>query len=174
MRVGAILAALHINDTLLVQVVDFVLLLLFLRLVAWQPLLGAMEKRRRTIADQLSSAEGERQEAVRLREEQRRELEAARTEAQQILERAERAAAEQSRTMIEEAKEQAERLARQVREEIAREREAAVAALRGEVADLVLEATAKLLRKRVDEPEDRRLVMDFIGSAAGDGVGNAR
>jgi F-type H+-transporting ATPase subunit b len=171
MRVGAILAALHINDTLLVQVVDFLLLLLFLRLFAWQPLLAAMEKRRRTIADQLAAAEDERQEAVRLRDQQRQELEAARAEAQQILERAQRAAAEQSREMLEAARAQAERLARQVREEIESEREAAVAALREEVADLVLAATAKLLRRRVDGPEDRRLVREFIGAAGDGGMG---
>jgi len=167
---GSILASLQINGTLLVQLVDFIVLLIFLRIFAWPPLLRVMEARRQRIADELGAAETERQEAVRLREEQLRDLSAAKTQAQEIVERAQRAAAEQARELLEEAKSQAERLARQAREEIGRERDAAVAALRDEMADLVLAAAGKLLRARVDAPEDRRLVQEFIGAAAGEAL----
>lgn len=162
---GSILQSLHINGTLGVQVVDFLVLLIFLRLAVWPRLLQAMEARRRTIADQLGAAEAERQQAVQLREQQQSDLAGARAQAQEIIERAERAAAEQSRQLLEDAKAQAERLGRQVREEIGREREAAVAALRAEMADLVLAATSKLLRARLDAAADRRLVEELIGAA---------
>jgi F-type H+-transporting ATPase subunit b len=172
---SSILSSLGLNfGTFLLEIINFVLLFLFLRIFAWPPLVQAMEKRRRAVADQLAAAETERQEAVRLREEQRQALEAARGQAQEIIERAQRAAAEQSREMLEDAKAQAERLSGQVRQEIGREREAAVAALRGEVADLVLLATGKLLRRRVDDAEDRRLVTEFIGAADGADAGPGR
>jgi F-type H+-transporting ATPase subunit b len=167
---GSILAALHINGTLLAQVVDFVLLLAFLRIFAWPPLVQAMEARRERIAADLAAAEDERQEAVRLREQQKADLDAAKAQAQEILERAQRAADEQARQIVHEARTQAERLQQQVREEIGREREAAVAALRAEVAELVLEAAGKLMRARLNAPEDRRLVEEFIATAeAGSG-----
>ena len=162
---GSILSSLGINGTFLVQILDFVVLFAFLRVFAWPPLVRAMEQRRQGIQDQLTHAQNEREEAVRLRDEQNRRLAEAKGEAQALLERAQRAAAEESRQLLEEARAQGERLQRQVREEIARERDAAVAALRAEVADLVLAATAQLLGRRVDAAEDRRLVEEFILAA---------
>ena len=170
---GSILASLHIDGTLLVQVIDFILLFAFLRIFAWPPLVAAMEKRRAGIEQQLAAAEDERQEAVALRERQQRELDEAKAQAQVILERAQRAAGEEARQLLDEARVQAERMKKQVRDEIERERDAAVKTLRNEVADLVLAATGKLLRTRVDAAEDRRLVEEFITNA-GAGAGSGR
>ncbi len=167
---GGILQALNVNGTFLAQIVDFVLLVLFMRFFVWPPLARAMEQRKQRVRQELADAEAERKRAEAEREAQARALEAARSEAQAIVERAQRTAAEEARSLLDEARAQGERLQRQVREEIAREREAAIAALRNEVAELVLEATGKLLRTRVDAAEDRRLVEDFIASAAGAGV----
>lgn len=166
-RVAGILQQLNINGTFLFQILDFVLLLVFLRIFVWPPLVKAMAQRRERIERDLAAAEEERRRAAAEREEQRRALEEARAEAQAVIERAHRAAAEEARALLEEARAQAERLQKQVHEEIDREREAAIAALRNEVADLVMEATGRLLRARVGEDEDRRLVEEFIAAAAG-------
>lgn len=170
---GSILAALHIDGTLLAQVVDFIVLFVFLRIFAWPPLVKAMEQRRKHIEDQLTAAQQEREEAVRLRERQHQDLAEAKAQAQEIVERAQRAAAAESRQLLDEARGQAERMQKQMHDEIEREREAAVAALRSEVADLVLQAAGKLLRSRVDAPEDRRLVEDFIVTAGRAEAGGA-
>jgi F-type H+-transporting ATPase subunit b len=168
---AGILRSLDINGTFIFQIVDFVLLFIFLRLFVWPPLVKAMEQRRERVQRELAAAEEERRRAAAEREEQRRALEQARAEAQALLERAQRAAAEETQRLLEEARAQSERLQKQVREEIGREREAAIAALRGEVADLVLHATAKLLRTRVDAQEDRRLVEEFIATVGANGDG---
>ena len=171
---GSILASLHIDGTLFAQVVDFVILFAFLRIFAWPPLVKAMEQRRKHIEEQLAAAQGEREEAVRLREQQHQDLADARVQAQAILERAQRAAAEESRRLLEDARAQVERLQRQAHDEISHEREAAVSALRAEVADLVLLAAGKLLRSRVDAPEDQRLVEGFLVTSGFAPVGGAQ
>lgn len=170
---GSILASLGLNGTFWIQILNFIILLVFLRIFAWPPLVKAMEQRRKAIEDQLGAAQNEREEAVRMRDQQTRELADAKAQAQAILERAQRAAAEESRQLLEEARAQAERMQKQVREEIVRERDAAVAALRGEMADLVVEAAGRLLRARVDSAADRRLADEFI-VAAGREAGGAR
>ncbi len=162
---ASILQSLHIDGTLLIQAIDFILLFAFLRIFAWPPLVAAMEKRRAGIEEQLSAAENERQQAVALREQQQRDLEGAKAQAQAIVERAQKAAAEEARQLLEDARQQAERMRKQVRDEISRERDAAVGVLRNEVADLVLTATGKLLRTRLDAAQDRRLVEEFIATA---------
>jgi F-type H+-transporting ATPase subunit b len=168
---GGILQALDINGTFVAQIVDFALLFLFMRFFVWPPLARAMEQRRQKVRQALAEAEEERRKAEEERLAQVRALEEARAEAQAIVERAQRTAAEEARTLLEEARAQGERLQRQFREEMERERAAAVLALRNEVAELVLEATGKLLRARMDNAEDRRLVADLISAAAGPGAG---
>jgi|GEM_PF-107184 len=171
---ASILASLGINPgTFVLQILNFAILFVFLRIVAWPPLVKAMEQRRKGIDDQLGAARNEREEAVRLREQQNRELAEAKSQAQAIVERAQRAAAEESRQLLEEARAQAERMQKQVREEIARERDAAVATLRSEMADLVVEAAGRLLGARMDSAEDHRLADEFI-AAAGREAGSAR
>lgn len=162
---GSILASLGLNGTFWIEILNFVILFVFLRIFAWPPLVRAMEQRRKSVQEQLHAAQTEREEALRLREQQTRELAEAKTEAQVILDRAQRAAAEESRRLLEEARAAAERLQKQAQEEIGRERDAAVAALRGEMADLVVEAAGRLLRQRVDGDADRRLADEFILSA---------
>lgn len=154
--------SLGINGTLLAQILNFVLLFVFLRIVAWPPLVKAMEARRQRIEEQITAAEAERKEAERARLQREEALATARADAQAIIDRAERVAADQSKALLDEARAQAERIRTDAEEGIAREREAALAALRGEVADLALLAAGKVLGQRVGEPEDRRLVEEFI------------
>ncbi len=171
---GSILASLGINGTFVLEIVNFIILFIVLRLFAWPPLVKAMEQRRRGIEEQLFAAQNEREEAVRIREVQNRELGEARVQAREIVERAQRVASEEARQVVEEARAQAERLQKQVREEIARERDAAVATLRGEMGNLVVEVAGKLLRARVDSAEDRRLADEFIAAARSVEAGGAR
>lgn len=162
---SGILQALDINGTFIFQVIDFVLLLVFLRIFVWPPLVKALEQRRQTVERELTAAEQERKLAVAERQEQLKALEEARAQAQAAVERAQRSAAEESKRLLGEAREQAERMQKRLAEEIEREREAAIASLRSEVASQVLAATDKLVRARVgaNEDADRELVAEFIG-----------
>jgi F-type H+-transporting ATPase subunit b len=163
---GGILKALDIDGTFIYQIIDFLLLFLFLRVFVWPPLVQALERRRQTVEQQLVAAERERQEAAALREQQERAIAEARAQAQAIVERAQRAAAEEAKELLQEARELAERTRRQLSEELQREREAALAAVRSEVVDLVLALEEKLLRARVGAEEDRRLVQRLLAESA--------
>ena len=71
--------------------------------------------------------------------------------------------AEDSRAEIEaQAKADAENVTERAREEIVAEKEKAMAELRAHVAELALDAAAKLVRAQMDGPTQRRLVEDFL------------
>jgi F-type H+-transporting ATPase subunit b len=159
---AGILHSLGIDGTFLAEIINFLLLLLLLSWRAFPATKRVLEERRQKIETALAQSEDEREEAVRLREQHLAELQQARSEAQAILDRAQRTGAEQGRRLIEEAHQQAERLQRQAAEEIARERDAAIHALRREMADLVLAATEKLVRHRLDAEGDKQLVERFL------------
>jgi F-type H+-transporting ATPase subunit b len=164
--VGTILKGLGIDGTFLAEIVNFILLLLLLSWRAFPATKRVLAERRQRVEGALAQAEGEREEAIRIKEQHLNELQAARAEAQAILDRAQRAAGEQTRQILDEARAHADRLRRQAEEEIARERDAAILALRREVADLVVAATERLLRQRVDAAADRRLVEEFLADVS--------
>lgn len=159
---SGILQSLDFNGTFVYQVIDFVLLFIFLRIFVWPPLVKALQKRREGIANDIAAAETERKEAERLRQEREEALAAARAEAQAIVERAERTAADEARTLVAEARAQAERIKAEVTAETARVKDGALRALRDEVADLALLAAGRVLGHEVGGDEDRLLAQEFV------------
>lgn len=159
---AGILKALDINGTFVYQLIDFLLLFAFLRIFVWPPLVKAMQQRRQRIEDEIAAAETERQEAEKIRQEREQALASARAEAQAIVERAERIAAEQAKALVDEARAQAERIRAEATAETGRERAAALRSLRQEVADLALLAASRVLGRRVGAEEDRQLAEEFV------------
>jgi F-type H+-transporting ATPase subunit b len=164
--VGSVLHSLGIDGTLFAEIINFLLLLLLLSWRAFPATKRTLAERRQRVEGALAQAEDEREEAVRLKEQHLRELEGARAEAQAILDRAQRTAAEQARQIVEEARAQAERLKRQAEADIGRERDGAILALRREVAGLVVAATEKLVRRHLDEGTERQMVESFLADVA--------
>ncbi|MGH7482536.1 MAG: F0F1 ATP synthase subunit B [Longimicrobiales bacterium] len=153
-------------------VVIFVALLLVLGKWAWGPILGALEAREARIREMIDSAARERAEAESVLEAHRRELAKARQHAQQIIGEGKQAAERVRQEMLNKARQEQEELVRRAIEDLDRERERAIEALRREAVDLSLAAAAKLVGKRLEGDEDRRLVSEFLARAqSGDGGG---
>lgn len=142
--------------------VTFLVLLYVLKKVAWNPLLGAVEEREKSIAESLRHAEQARMEADKLLEEQHRKLAQTQEEVQVMLKES-RQMAEKIRTeIIEKAKEDAQKLLDRARKDIDKERKMALMGLRKEVADVVVGATAKLIGESLDEKKHRQLIDAYI------------
>ncbi|MDE0126025.1 MAG: F0F1 ATP synthase subunit B [Bryobacterales bacterium] len=142
--------------------VTFLLTFLALRLIAWKPILGALDEREGRIRESLEKAELAKAEAERAIAENRANMEASLRRSQELVVEA-RQEADRVRT---EARDAARLEARKIMEEGRRQLEAerriAVAELRQEAADLAIRAAEHLLKKRVGERENRRLVEEFL------------
>ncbi len=143
-------------------IVTFLAVLAVLARVAWRPLLHALTAREEQIRTALQQAEEAQAEAMKLLEENRRQLAQAEALAQQAVregrEMGERVKAE----IIERANAFARTLVEQAKEEIRREREAALNELRGEVADLAVAAAGKIIDATLDVNKHRALVDSAI------------
>jgi F-type H+-transporting ATPase subunit b len=148
----------------------FLALLAVLAKYAWRPILGALEERERRIQEALDAAARDRAEAERLLEEQRRVLAEARQQTQQILAEGRQAAERLRQEMLERTRAEQEELLAAARRDIEREREQAIEALRREAVDLSLAAASKLVQKRLDTEDDRKLVRDYLSRLAAGGV----
>lgn len=150
------------NATILMQMINFLLLLVLLRLVAYKPLLKVLEERQKYVANTIAQAENQRAEAEKIKAEYEAEMRRAREQAQAIIERATKAGEEQAQEIIAQAKAEAERVKESALADIQREREKAIAELRDQVASLALLVAGKVIREGLDARAHERLIQDAV------------
>lgn len=143
----------------------WVLFLLTLGVLAWKVfpyIAGTLEERQRRIQESIDEAHRAKAEAERYRDEQRQELEQARREAQGFVDRAKEAAKNLRQQLLEEARAEQQELLERARREIRLEREQLLEEVRREAVDVAIAAAERLLEKRLDAEENRRLVREYV------------
>jgi F-type H+-transporting ATPase subunit b len=157
-----VLSLVELNGTLLAQIVNFLILVAILAKFAYKPLMQGLAERQQKIADNIDAAERERQEAEQLKLEYKQQLVEVRANAQAIVEKAEKLAEENKEEILKAARAERDRILQNVQEEVARERELALARLKGEVVALSMTAATKIVQQNMDTEINAKLVSDFI------------
>lgn len=143
-------------------ILNFVILLVLLRAVAWKPIMKALEARETSIHDALNRAEVAKSEAERILTENQKALMKAEEESQRVLresrEYAERIQAEASAK----AQEESRRLLDLAQQEIERSKQQALNELRGEVATLAVGGAEKILRESLDNQRHQRILDEYL------------
>src|SRR6478672_10864696 len=142
--------------------VTFVIVLIVLRKYAYGPLQQMIDARRQAIVADLDAAESARGEAQETLAEYRQQLAEARKEAGKIVEDARRVGDERRAAAVAELEAEKNRLMRQTQDEIRAETRQALNAIKTQVADLAVAATEKVVRARLDEAEQRRLIDEAL------------
>ncbi len=167
------LKALGINlPTLLAQLVNFTVLLVVLYLLAYKPVMRMLDERRRRIQEGLEASEEAKRRLAQAEEEARAQMERTRLEAQAIVAQAQELARRLQEEARAQARQEAEQILARAREEIVLERDAAIAQLRREFADLTVQAAERVIRQALDREAHRRLIEEALSqSPLGDGGG---
>jgi F-type H+-transporting ATPase subunit b len=141
--------------------------------LAFPRITEALDRRQKAIEDSIEVAERARKDAGDLLAEYRQRLREARGQAEEIIDRARKAADAHERESQEEAHTRREQLMDQTRREIEAETRRAIEEIRREVADLTVMATEKVTRKVLTADDQRRLVeealseLDFAALSSG-------
>ena len=151
-----------LNATLIAQIVNFLILVAILTKVAYKPLMKALDDRQAKIADSIETAEREKVAAQQLKREYQDQLAVARTQAQEIVDKAMKLAEQTKEEILAEARAENARMIKAAQDEIARERDQAMAELRGEVVALAMAAATKIVAHNLDFDTNAKLVSDFI------------
>ncbi len=151
-----------LNGTLLVQFINFFLLVAILAKFAYKPLLKVMQDRQERIAQDLEGAQEARLQAQELEKSYKEQLANARVEAQKIIEKAMKQADEEGKAQLEEVRAQIAKEKAQAKEEIIMERERAMRQMRKEVVSLSVALAGKVVEKNMDSDANARLVNDAI------------
>ncbi|MEM1396835.1 MAG: F0F1 ATP synthase subunit B, partial [Pseudomonadota bacterium] len=112
-------------------------------------IIGALDKRAQTIADELDEARRLREEAQELLAQYQRRQREAEDEAQAIVEQAKRDAKRMAAAMREKLNEQIERREKSAEEKSARAEAQALSEIRGQTVDAAIAATSFIVRERM-------------------------
>lgn len=160
---------LGISGGLLVsQIVNFVLLMVILRLVLYGPVLRMLEARKERIAQGMRDAERVAAAAQEAEAEKAKVLDAARREAQEIRAQATRDAEKIAQEIRSRAEQEASEIRRKAQEDAERQVQSALADANRQIAELAILATEQLLgRELAQRSEQERFVSDFIAQYNG-------
>ncbi len=151
-----------LDKSLIIQVINFVILLVVLHRLLYRPFLATMEQRTEAIRKSLDEAQAARADAARQQEENTAHLRAAHQEAAAIREQALKEAGEEQRRLIEAARLESQRLIDTAKAQLDADVRRAREELRREVSDLATAVAEKLVRKSLREDDHRRIVADAI------------
>jgi F-type H+-transporting ATPase subunit b len=144
------------------QVINFLLLLYLANRFLFKRVLGLLDERNTRISKGLEDAETAARDRELARAEREAAVAEARKEAAEMLARANKIAEDTRNEILGEARSEAEKVTQRAREEITAEKDKAMSELRAQVADLALEAAAKLVRSDMNATTQRRLVEEFL------------
>jgi F-type H+-transporting ATPase subunit b len=151
-----------LDKSLIVQGINFLLLLVILNFLLYRPLVGKMQERTAAIRKSLEEAQAVRAEAARQQEENAARLRSAYQEAAAIREQALKEAADEQRKLVENAQAEARRLVEGARAQTEADIRRAREELRREVAGLAVAVAEKLVRRSLRDEDHRRIVDDAI------------
>lgn len=130
---------------------------------------AGLDARAARVNAQLRVAEESRAEARRAHEDAQMEIAQAHEEALRIVERAQNMRGALREELTAAADHERDRIIAQARDEIGAEGNRAVLALRQGAADLVIEAAGEVLRRTMDEPTDRAVIVRALTLPANQG-----
>ena len=136
----------------------FVIVLIVLKKYAFGPIQATLDERRNAIAADIDAAEHAREEAQTALAEYRQALADSRKEATKILDDARRVSEQQRKKDIAELEAEKTRLLKRAKDEIDAETRSSLQTIKAQLAELTVAATEKVVRKRLDEAEQRRLI----------------
>ena len=151
-----------LDKSLIVQAINFLILLFILKRLLYKPFLAKMGERTQGIQKSLDEAQAARAEATRQQEENETRLRAAHAEAAAIRAQAMKEASEEQKRLVEAARAESQRLVESAKAQMDADVRRAREELRREVADLATAVAEKLVRRSLRDEDHRRIVAEAI------------
>ncbi len=154
----------NINLTLIVQLISFALFVWFCMKFVWPPIIGALDARKKEIADGLAAAERGKHEQE-LAEKRAKELLAeTKEQAAELIAQAQKRASEIVEESKGEARAEGQRLLEAARAEIDQEVNRAKEQLRSQVVALAVSGAGKVLAREIDAKAHADLLEELVAN----------
>ena len=151
-----------INLTILGQTIAFVLFVWFCMKFVWPPLMAAIEKRQKEIADGIASADRAKKDLDLAQNKAMEQIKEAKQQAAEIIEQANKRRAQVIDEANQEAMAEREKILSQARAEIEAERNRAKEELRKHVTALAEAGAEKILERQLDDAANSAIVDKLV------------
>lgn len=148
----------------LLTLVNLLVSYFVLKRFLFQPILKLLRKRRETVAQQMDQARDSLSKAETRMAEAGQRLDDSSHEASEIIATARRQAEQQSEQILTEARTEAKNIIDRAENEVARKRLAMLNDVRDEVADLSVAIASKVIGHAMDEQQQRALVEQYVSA----------
>lgn len=152
----------NLNMTLLVQMVNFLILIVLLHRFLYKPLTQFLATRADGIKRSLEEAKAAREAAAKAQQEYEARIAATRREAAALRESAVREVEEERQRLLKVSRDEAARLLTEAKAQIEQEVKRAKAELRAEVVGLSLGVAERLIGRSLTTDDDRRLAEQVV------------
>ncbi|WP_315070792.1 F0F1 ATP synthase subunit B [uncultured Clostridium sp.] len=149
-------------STLIINWINFAIILLLLRHFFWNKLKGIIAERQKYINDKMTKADEDAEKARMYLVKNEQILQGAKEEGKKITEEQRTKGDKLYAEIVENAKVEATSLKERASLEIEREKEKAEYEIKKQAVDLAIELSVKALGEKVDEATHRKLIGDFI------------
>ena len=143
---------------LIAQLVNFGILFLLLRLVAYKPIMKMLDERSKRVQDSMAQTEQIKQQATDAEAEFKKQVAAASKQGQEIIDRASKTAEEIKQQARTDAQAEVEQMLSRARAEIRHERDEIVDELRSEFADVTVMAAGQVIGRSLDKQAHKELI----------------
>jgi F-type H+-transporting ATPase subunit b len=140
----------------------FLLFALVMSKLAWKPLLAMIEEREKGVRDSVEGAQRASAEAQALLAQHQELLREGGRQREEIVKRAIADAEQLKADLSAQARAEADQILRKAKDQIEREKRLAIQELRGQVADLAMEAASRIVTSSLTPEAQKKLVNEFI------------
>ena len=156
-------ASLGINLPLLVVfIVNFIVLLVLLRLFLYKPVMKVLDERAQRTKEAMDLAEATKKEYEQAKGEVQKQIEKGRQEAQTIITQAMQVGERLREESRQEAAKQTQVMIDRTRSELEAERDKIVGDLRREFVDISIAAAEKVIKETLDKGKHRKLIEETL------------
>jgi F-type H+-transporting ATPase subunit b len=152
----------NLNVTLLIQVVNFLILIALLSKFLFKPLTRFLAERAEGIEKSLTEARLAREAAAKAQEEYRDQIQSTQREAALLREQAQREVEAERQRLLKESREEAQRLVADGKAQIEAETRRAKVSLRQEVIGLSLLVAERILGRAMTADDQQRLAEQYL------------
>ncbi len=143
-------------------ILNIVVLYIILKKILFKPVTKYMDNRSKKIQDALDAAEESKEMVRQMKIEYDEKIKAAKEEGQKVIDMYKNMAEKEYNSIIESAKKEADQMLASAKVELQVEKEELITSIKGEISDLVLATSEKVLKKNLDDNTNRKLISEFI------------
>lgn len=152
----------ELNGTLLIQIINFIILVALLGHFCYKPVLKVLDDRKNRIQGDLDSAAASKKDAEALKLSYEEKLQEAQAKAQDIVDKAVKEAKVQAEAQVKEAHAAIEKEKDNAAKQIERERKEALEELKAQIGVLSCDIAAKIISKNMTPEANDRLIAESI------------